>query len=225
MWSDVDFLADAPVREVVGVVGNVRQAGLYEPAMPQIYLPQAQVPWPWYLSIIVKRSGDPREFVTAIQARLRSIDPSLAFGEITTLEEVKARSLATPRFLSLMTSGFSTVGLLLALLGTYAFVALSVENRRRELGIRAAVGATSADLTRLVLSHAAGLGIAGVALGAVLALALTRLLSSLLFAISPSDPSIYIVIGAFLASVTPLAAWVPARRASQTDPANTLRRE
>jgi hypothetical protein len=154
---------------------------------------------------------------------LAHLDPEQAAGEIRTFDQYLARSIATPRFTAILLGAFAALALLLAGFGLYGVMAYSVAQRRREIGIRMALGAQAADVRSLVVSQAMRLGAAGLAMGIAGALAVTRVLDSLLFGVSASDPLTFATVSAALITVLILAAYLPARRATRVDPIVALR--
>ena len=151
------------------------------------------------------------------------LDPEQAAGEIRTFDQYVARSIATPRFTALLLATFAALALLLAGFGLYGVMAYSVAQRRREIGIRMALGAQAADVRSLVVNQALRLGATGLALGLAGALAVTRVLESQLFGVSASDPLTFAAVSAALVTVLLLAASLPARRATRVDPIVALR--
>jgi ABC-type antimicrobial peptide transport system permease subunit len=163
--------------------------------------------------------------VPSIRAAVARLDPLQPVAGVRTMDEHLSRSLARPRFLSSLTAAFGALALVLAAIGIYGLMAHSVAQRTRELAIRSALGAQRGVLMRLVLAKGLSLTCAGVAVGTAAALMLTRLLTSLLFGVAPHDPLTYAVVGLALVSVTIAATLVPARRAIDMDPVQTLRGE
>ena len=211
--------------EIVGIVGNVRQFGLDADIAPEMYANFAQ----WgadEFSIVLRTSGqDPASLAAAARAEVRAIDRNLPIFDFETLGDIVSESVAQPRFYMLLLGIFAGVALALAAVGIYGVISYAVSQRTRELGIRLALGATGAAVQRMVVGHGIGLAVMGVALGVAGALALTRLMQSLLFGVSATDPVTFIGVAALLAAVAIVASWVPARRASRVDPLSALRAE
>ena len=211
-------------REIVGVVGDVKQGDLTDARAPQMYAPFVQVPWP-FLAAVVRTTAAPEATAGSLRQALARLDPQQAAGEIRTLDQYVARSIATPRFTALLVGSFAALALLLAGFGLYGVMAYSVAQRGRELGIRMALGAQARDVRALVVGQALRLGAAGLAIGLAGALLATRILDSLLFGVSARDPFTFAAVSAALVTVLLLAAYLPARRATRLDPMIALRTE
>jgi putative ABC transport system permease protein len=216
--------SDPLTFEVVGVVGDVRNFGPRIFAPPEIYVPQTQQSWSW-TSLVVRTSGDPASLAGTLRRQVAALDPEQAVYDVRPLSELLSDSLAASRFIMALLGGFAFLGLALATVGVYGVVAASVESRTGEIGLRLAVGADSGDVQRMVLGQAARLAVAGVALGLLAALALTRVMQSLLFDVSPRDPATFAAVASVLTLAALLASYLPARRAARLDPATVLREE
>jgi putative ABC transport system permease protein len=211
--------------EVVGVIGDVKDAALDEPDPPQIYLPYRQ--WPVQSMSVVLETAVPPESV-AEQARraVYGVDPNLPVGTVRTLQQLVARSLSQPRFYMTLLAAFAAVALTLAAIGIFGVLSYAVAQRTREIGIRMALGAHESSVLGLVVREALVMTSAGVVIGIVAALALTQLLvAQLLFETSPHDPTTFVAVAAVLGAVAVLAAYLPARRATRVDPIVALRAE
>lgn len=215
---------ESPPREIVGVVGDVKNIALQEATTGQIYAPFPQTPWP-FMAAIVRTSGDPAPALAALGRLLPKLDASLAAFDVKPLTRYVRRVTATPRFTAALIGGFAALALVLAAVGLYGVMAHTVVQRRREIGIRVALGARPSDVRGLVVGQAFRLGAVGVAIGLVGALAATRVLASLLFGVSAWDPVTFAAICAPVAAVVLIAAYLPARRATKVDPAAALRTE
>jgi len=210
--------------EIIGVVGDVRQMGLDVAAEPTVYWPIPELVYSG-MTILVRTSGDPLSVVPAIHAELQQLDREQPMASIATMEQLLADSLSRARFTMLLLGIFAAVALLLAAVGIYGLIAYSVTQRTQELGIRIALGAQRRDVLRLVLGQGTRLTLLGLALGIAAALGITRLLASLLFGISATDPLTFAGVAALLAFVALLACFIPARRATRVDPIVALRYE
>ena len=215
---------DAPWRTVVGVVSSVHHGGLQIDPEPQVYLPHAQLTARG-MQLVVRAKGDPADLVPTVQAVLREIDPQLAALRIRTGREIVGEQLAMPRFLVLLLGSFAAAAMALAAVGIYGLMAFLVAQRRREIGVRLALGAEPREVLAMVVRQGVGLAAAGVALGVVASLALSRGLGSLLYAVEPSDPvTLTLAAGALLVAAA-AACLVPALAAARVHPALTLRGE
>src|SRR2546426_1523583 len=210
--------------EIIGVVGDVRQMGLDVAAEPTVYWPMPELVYSG-MTILVRTSSDPLSVVSAIHNELQQLDREQPMASIATMDQLLADSLSRARFTMLLLGIFAAVALLLAAVGIYGLIAYSVTQRTQELGSRIALGAQRRDVLRLVLRHGTRLTLLGLALGIAAALAITRLLASLLFGISATDPLTFAGVAALLAFVALLACFIPARRATRVDPIVALRYE
>lgn len=221
-----EFGADAKWRTIVGVIGDVKNAGLDRPAGTELYVAFAQNPNPARLaSLTVRTTGDPMSMVGAIRSEIRALDRGLPISQIRSMDEVMSIARSRPRFLTLLLTMFSSLSLILAALGIYGVISYSVAQRTNEIGIRMALGAQRTDVIRLVGATGIRLALAGTVLGGIGALALTRVLSGLLFGVSSVDAVTFAAMAATLIAVTLLACYIPARRASKVDPLVALRYE
>ncbi|MGA9769135.1 MAG: ABC transporter permease [Blastocatellia bacterium] len=222
---------DEPWREIVGVVRHTRHNGLDQEARAEIYRPWLQMnpssaaDFARVMDLIVKTSDEPESIVAAIKREVQALDPDQPLGNVRTLESLLAQSIAPRRFSLLMLGIFALVALLLAAIGLYGVMSYSVTERTREIGIRLALGATSGDVLRLVIRQGLMLSLVGVAVGLAASLALTRLMESLLFNVSATDPATFGVISLLLTTVAVAACYIPARRATKIDPWVALRYE
>lgn len=208
--------------EVVGVSGDVRNTGLSIDTNPEVILPFPQLPWRW-LNLNVRTAGDPHSLIPAIRRQAAEIDKDQPLTDVQTMEELIGSARAQPRFTMLLLAVFSTTALILAMVGIYGVISYSVAQRTGELGIRMALGAGQRDVLRLVVGQGLGLTLTGIAIGLAGALALTRLMSNLLFQTSVTDPIAFVVSAALFTVVALLASYVPARRATRIDPTDALR--
>jgi predicted permease len=208
--------------EIVGVVRDIRPFPPGAPVEPEIYWPYAQRPrWATYLTI--RTAGDPGTLVEPIRSRLRQVDPDLQASGWLTLQTRRGRQLRSPRFTWFLIGVFAAVAATLATVGVYGLLAYSVAQRRHELGVRLALGADRRAILAITLARGLRWTSMGIVLGGVGAVFLTRLLGSLLHGVGPGDPASFVVAGLALLGVASLGCWVPAHRASRTDPTVVLR--
>jgi putative ABC transport system permease protein len=213
------------MREIIGVVGNVKHQALKNEDSPEMYLPRTQMPI-HMMSIVVRTSvSDPSGITSAMRKELAAIDPAIPLNSVRVFDEYLARSLARPRFNALLLSIFAASALVLTAIGIYGVLAYSVAQRTNEIGIRMALGAAQSNIFRLVIGQAMTIVGISVAIGLVGAFAATRLLNSLLFGVTAWDPFTFSAIVVLISLVAFLAAWLPARRAANVDPIVALRTE
>ena len=210
--------------EIVGVVGDVKTNGLDEAVGPMIYWPYFQFPQ-LFNTLVVLGEGDLFRLVPAVKAAIWAVDKNQPISKIETLEQVLSESLARRRLYMILLGVFSGAALLLASVGIYGVVSYSVNQRTQEMGIRIAVGAERGDVLRLVLGQGARAAMLGIAVGIAAALALTRLMASLLFGVSATDPPTFLAVASLLTMVALSASYIPARRAMGVDPMVALRHE
>jgi putative ABC transport system permease protein len=211
-------------REIVGVVADVKQFGLETEARPTLYLPHSQSP-SRLMVLTIRATSDPLNLAAAVRAQVTALDNNLAVSNIRTMEEVVGRSVASPRFTLLLLGAFAGLALILAALGIFGLISYSVTQRTHEIGLRMALGAGASDVLKMVVGEGAVLALIGVALGLVGAFAATRMMSSLLFDVSATDPLTYSLIALLLVGVALTASFIPARRAVKVDPMAALRCE
>jgi putative ABC transport system permease protein len=210
--------------EIIGVVGNVHEMGLDAVPEPAVYWPHPELVMS-AMTVLVRTSGDPLALFSAARTELQKLDPELPMAAVATMDQLLADSLSRSRFTMLLLGIFAAVALLLAAVGIYGLIAYSVTQRTQELGIRIALGAQRRDVLRLVLAQGTRLTLLGLALGVLAALALSRLLATLLFGVTATDPLTFAGVAALLAFVALLACFIPARRATRVDPLVALRYE
>ena len=220
-WSIDD---DKPLmREIIGVVGNVKSRSLKTEETPEMYLPSAQLPMNVASLVVRADVSDPTSLTSAIRAQLASIDRGIPLTRVRLFEEYMSRSLARPRFNALLLAVFAGVALLLTAIGIYGVMAYSVAQRTGEIGLRMALGAGHSSIFRLVIGQAMTLAAISIGLGLIGAFFATRLMNSLLFGVPSWDPLTFLGISVLIALVAFLAAWIPARRAMRIDPMIALR--
>jgi putative ABC transport system permease protein len=214
----------SPAIEIVGVVGDVRHAGLSRDPVPEMYLSHLQEPQA-ELHLLVRSTGDPAATSAMLAAQVRGMDRDLPLPAVTAMEEVVRSSIGRPRFDAVLLATFAGVALLLSAIGIYGVTSYAVAQRTREIGIRAALGASRGDVLGLVLGRAVRLTMLGIAAGLAGALALTRVLTKLLYGVRPTDFATFATVAMMLLGVALLASYVPARRALGIDPLRALRTE
>ncbi len=217
---------DLPAYTIVGIVADVKQASLAVAGEEAVYVPAAQ----WYFAdrarwLVVRTQGDPADLTTAVKQAIWSVDADQPIVRTSTLPHMLAVSEAQRRFALIVFEAFALLALVLAGIGIYGVLAGSVAERTRELGLRAALGASRGNVLGLVIGQGLTMAAAGTVVGLVTAVVTSRLLSSLLFGVSRLDPLTYVGGIAVLTAVTVIACWIPARRAARVDPAITLRME
>jgi putative ABC transport system permease protein len=213
-----------PWREIIGIVGNVRQLGPDHPESPAMYIAYVQQPAA-NMDVVLRTAGDPLNSVAAVKAAVRAVDPNLPVYDVATMDQRLSESVAPQRFNALLVGMFALLALGLGAIGIYGVLAYSVERRTHEIGVRVALGARRGDVLALVVEEGMRLVALGIGIGLIGALALTRLLHSLLFGVSASDPLTLVVVSVGLALVAALACYIPARRATKIDPMVALRDE
>jgi predicted permease len=214
----------APWMTVVGMVEDVRHYGLERPMRPGVYLPVAQMPTPT-LAVAIRTARDPAAFTPTARAALRELDPELPLYQVRTMEEALARSLSQRSLYSWLLGVFASLALLLALGGSYGVTTYLVSQRTREIGIRLALGAQNADITRNVLRASLTIVGIGIVVGFAVSVGAARQLSSLLFGVPPHDTTVLSVALVVLLGTAAVANLLPARRAARVDPMRSLRTE
>jgi putative ABC transport system permease protein len=209
---------------VVGVVDDVRFREMTSEPMPLLYMSAGQVQFPEF-TLVARTGVDPMSLVPSVRAVVRSLDPALPLNDVRTLEEVVAGSMAGARYRTRLLAAFALIALLLSAVGVYGVMSYSVEQRSQEMGLRMALGARPADVLRLVTGHGVRIAAGGIVLGLAAAFWMTRLLESLLFGVSATDPVTFGAIAVLLGGVALVASAIPAHRATRADPMVVLRTE
>ncbi|MBO0862025.1 MAG: FtsX-like permease family protein, partial [Chloracidobacterium sp.] len=211
-------------REVIGVVGDAYQWGLTRDPLSEVYFPHSQMPGS-AMHLVVRSSVDPGSLSQAIRSQVRELDRELPAGAPVRMESVISESTHVSRFQTLLMSVFGALALLLVSVGIYGVMSYTTAQRAHEIAIRMAIGAQSRDALRLVVSQGMKLALIGVVIGLAGALALTRLLTTLFFGVSATDPLTFAGVALLMALVALAACYLPARRATKVDPLVALRCE
>ena len=215
-------------KQIVGIVSDIRQMGLDEPVKAEMYLPYQQITdWPWFVprDLAIRTSGDTSNLVGAVRQIIREVDPDQPISNIATMAELLGTEASERRMGMIMLAAFAGLALLLASLGIYGVLAYFVSQHTSEIGVRLALGASTRNILFLVLRKGMVLTLLGVVIGIAAALALTRLMGSLLFGVKAVDPLTFVTVPLLLAGVALLACYLPARRATKVDPLVALRYE
>jgi putative ABC transport system permease protein len=220
----IAYMRNRIALEIVGVAADIKQGELGAPVIPQIYAPYLQRPWLSSAIVVRAAHNDLSAVKNDAQRAIWAVDRDQASTGIHTAEEALNNSLAEPRLYTSLLGVFAALALSLAALGIYGVMSYTVTERAREIGVRVALGARGRNVLTLVIGQGMTLALIGVAIGSAIAVALTRLMSGLLFGVSATDPVTFVVIALLLVSVALLACWIPARRAAKVDPMVALRR-
>lgn len=212
-------------RQVVGIVADVRSDTFPPDPQPTVYVPLEQDTAPATIAYVVRTAADPLTFVEAAKREVRAVDRAMPVYLVRSMAEIVSGLDWRTRFVMSLLAIFSVLSLLLAVTGIYAALSYVVSQRRREIGVRMAMGAGRRDILKLVIGQGMRLTMIGVVIGSLAAVALTRLMASLLFGISATDPATFVLIALLLIAVSLLACWLPARRATKVDPIIALRHE
>ena len=217
-------------REIVGVVGDVRNYGVDADVKPEVYVPFLSKARPSYLAnvvsamtIVVRSANAPSALAAAFREQVQALDKDQPVSEVKTMEWYLAESMAQRRFNMLLLGAFAGLALVLAAVGIYGVIAYTVTQRTHEMGIRIALGARGGDILRLIFAQCDVTTLTGIVIGLGAAFALTRLLQSLLYQVSPTDPLVFATIPLLLLIVAGVATYIPARRAMKVDPITALR--
>jgi putative ABC transport system permease protein len=210
--------------EIVGVLGDTRNSSLALPAVPEVFLPFPQLPWSFFC-LSVRTSVEPHGLVSAVRREIAAADRDQPVTEIHTGDELLEASAGQTRFMMFLLGVFSATAFILVAIGIYGVIAYSVAQRTNELGIRIALGATRADILKLVIGSGLLLTGTGIVIGLAGSVAATRLLESLLYETSATDPLTFFVSAILFTVVAAVASYFPARRATRIDPSDALRAE
>ena len=211
---------------VVGVVGDVKDKPNSPSAEPAFWWAALQQLFSFNdMSLVVRANSSPELLGDAVRQVVRRIDPSLAVADVQLMDQIADASVATPRFAFVLVGLFAALAILLAAIGTYGVIAYSVSRRTPEFGLRMALGAQRADVLRLVLRQAAKVVFTGTAIGVILAQIMGRVLTSLIYEVSPADPLTFTVVGLGVITIAVFACYIPAQKATKTDPMIALRAE
>jgi putative ABC transport system permease protein len=211
-------------RTIVGVVGDERQDGVETPSVPEFFAPAAQ-DQPGSLILVLRSTVAPTSLVAAVREAIRAVNPNVAVSSIQPMTAVRDAALARRRFVLTLVVVFAAAGLLLAVIGVYGVMAQLARGRRREIGIRVALGAPITGVQWLVLRRGLGLALAGIGIGLAMSAGAGRALRAMLFGVTPYDPITLVAVAIVLAAAAILASWLPARQAARVDPTVTLRME
>jgi putative ABC transport system permease protein len=214
----------AALREIVGIVGDVRDVALGQDPGPMMYVPYAQAPF-WGANVVVKSTLSPSNVAAAIREEVQKIDKDLPVTDVAKMPDLIDASVSQPRFRTFLLGLFAIMALVLAATGIFGVISYSVSCRTNEIGIRVALGASPGTILRMVLRETLVLTLAGLALGVPCALAASRALGHMLFGVSANDPATLAAVTFALAAVATLAGYLPARRAMRVDPMIALRYE
>jgi predicted permease len=213
-----------PWLTVVGVVDDVRQKGLARDVMLEAYTPVLSEIGD-EMSFVIRTSGEPAHLISAVRTTVAEVEPNQALHNVMTMEQRLANTTTSRRLNTVLLGSFAAIALLLAVVGIYGVMSYAVTQRRREIGVRMALGAQRRDVLGLIIHGGLRLTLLGVAIGLAGAFVLTRYLSSLLYSVKATDPVTFLGIALALTGVALLACWLPARRAARTDPMVALRYE
>jgi putative ABC transport system permease protein len=220
---NVCWTLEKPV-EIVGIVADARQAELQDSPEPTFFLSNSQAPM-YFATFVVRATGDPLLIARDVEAAVHRVDPDQPVSDVQSMDTVLSNSVSSPRFQAVLLLVFAALAIALAMIGVYGVVSYSVSQRINEIGIRVALGARSSDVFRLVLREALALSAISLAIGLLASFALGRVLQSLLFEVTPTDPVTLASVAALVLAVSLCAAAVPALRAIAIDPLTALRYE
>ena len=210
---------------IVGVVSDTRDLGLGSDPVPTVYMPLAVMPsWPFF-SYVIRTTGSPSTLMPDVRRIVRELDPAVPIRNVATLDDVVSSAVGPARWSTTLLTVFAALALVMAVLGVFGVLSFLVTQRRREIGIRVALGASPSSVRALVVRRGLGLAAAGLVLGGIGAVALTRFMSTLLFGVTPTDPITFTLVGLVLTVAALAASYFPARSATTVDPIIALRTE
>jgi putative ABC transport system permease protein len=212
------------VAEVVGVAGNIKHSRLVNDAQPEFYFPYTQTPEA-SIAIVVRSTVEPTSLAPSVRNAIFSVDSNQPVADIQTMEQRIENSIADSRLLTTLLSCLSAIALILSIIGIYGVITYYTAQRTREIGIRMALGAKPGDVLRLILKQGMFMALIGVGIGILAAIAVTRVLSSMIYGVSATDPLIYGAIAALFVTTMLLGCYIPSRRAMRVDPMDVLRHE
>ena len=210
--------------QIVGVVGDIHEGSLNKEPEPAIYWSHAREPYSG-MALVVRANGDASRLATAVQKEIRAVDPEQPIADVSTMDQVISKSIARPRFNTLLLSIFAGLALVLASVGLYGVMNYSAAQRTHEVGIRMALGATRGDIMRLVVGNGMVLTLIGIAIGVAASLGLTRVMQTFLFGVGTTDAFTFVAVSVLLSTVALVANYIPARRATRVNPVIALRYE
>jgi putative ABC transport system permease protein len=216
---------EAPVREIVGVVADVKSSGIGDSAIPEVYVPQTPVDFIGETTVVVRTAPDPSSLVPTMRSLVSSMDKDLPLREVRTLDQYITGSISAPRFEAQLLGIFAALAFVLTAIGLYGVISYSVVQRTREMGIRIALGAQRGSISRMVFRQGASLTLIGVAVGLLASFFAVHFIRHLLYGIAATDPATFIAVPLLLIAVSLLATYIPARRATRVDPMIALRYE
>jgi putative ABC transport system permease protein len=210
--------------EVVGVVSDTIGSSLEQVPMPEVFTPYLQDP-SLFMSLVLRTQNAPETLSSAVRSTVESVDKDQPLSELTTMDDILAKSVAPQRFRMLLLGLFALLALALAIVGTYGVISYAVEQRTHEIGVRTALGAGRGDILRLVVAQGFRITALGIVAGIIGALALTRFMANLLYGITATDPRTFTAVALLLSAAALAACYIPARRATKVDPMIALRSE
>ncbi len=217
--------SDAPMREIVGVVGDVKSGSIGGAAVPEVYAPQTPTDFIGEMTVVVRTANDPNALVSSLRSMVAAKDKDLPLRDLRTLDQYVSASISAPRFETLLLGAFAVLACVLTAIGLYGVVSYSVTQRNREMGIRIALGAQRASILRMVVREGFLLAVIGTGTGLVASFFAVRLIRGLLFGVGITDPITFVTVPLMMIAVALLASYVPARRATRVDPMVVLREE